>query len=72
MLQIVNEAFVKLNQQYRDGRSQIEEVRGSFESQKRHGQVLQSLMEQRDSGNIPGIHGRLVSCWVKGRQCHKL
>jgi chromosome segregation ATPase len=52
---------VKLNQQYKDGRSQIEEVRSSFESHKHHGQVLRSLMDQRDSGNIPGIHGRLVS-----------
>lgn len=52
--------FAKLNQQCRDGRGQIEEVRSSLESQKSHGQVLHCLMEQRDAGNIPGIYGRLV------------
>lgn len=57
---------MKLNQQFRDGRSQVEEVRSSFESHKRHGQVLQSLIEQRDAGNIPGIYGRLVG---KGSTC---
>ncbi len=64
--QVVNEAYVKLNQQFKDGRGQLEEVRSSMESQKRHGQVLQSLIEQREAGHIPGLYGRLVSEWVKG------
>lgn len=58
--QVVVDGFNKLNQQLRSRRSQVGEVRSALESHNRRGQVLQSLMQQREMGNMPGVHGRLV------------
>ena len=57
----LNEACTNLHQQVRVSRGRVEEARSSFQAHRSRGQVLQALVEQRDSGAIPGIHGRLVS-----------
>ena len=58
--------FDKLSQQLRGKRSQVGEARNALESYNRRGQVLQSLMEQKGRGNLPGVHGRLVRGSGKG------
>ena len=58
--QVVIESFNALTQQLRGGRAQAGEARNALESHKKRGHVLQHLIEQRDTGNIPGIYGRLV------------
>lgn len=66
---MVDEAFIKLSQQLRGRRGQVEDARSALESHKSRGKILSSLMEQRDAGNMPGICGRLVSVLGKGYMC---
>ena len=64
---MLEDAFEKLSQQCKDGRGQVEESRSVIDLCKRRGQVLSSLIEQKDAGKIPGIYGRLVSELVQGQ-----
>ena len=57
----LNETYTDLHQQVRVSRGRVEEARSSLQAHRSRGQVLEALVEQRDSGAIPGIHGRLVS-----------
>ena len=52
---------MELHQQVRLSRGQVEEARSALQAHRSRGQVLRALMEQKESGAIPGIHGRLVS-----------
>lgn len=45
----------------RDLRQKVEEARSSLAINKSRGKVLEALIQQKKSGKIPGIHGRLVS-----------
>lgn len=45
----------------RDLRRKVEEAKSSFAQSHSRGKVLESLLQQKKSGNIPGIYGRLVS-----------
>ena len=58
--QVVVKDYEKLSQQLRERRGQVGEARSALESYNRRGQVLQSLMQQKEMGNLPGVHGRLV------------
>ena len=60
-LKVVGERWEKLSHQVRGCRSQLEEARSGLQAHRSRGQVLEALMEQKTSGAIPGIHGRLVS-----------
>uniref|UniRef100_A0A8D2KUS1 Structural maintenance of chromosomes protein n=1 Tax=Varanus komodoensis TaxID=61221 RepID=A0A8D2KUS1_VARKO len=51
------EADIKKDVQ--DLRQKVEEARSSLSVNKSRGKVLEALMQQRKSGNIPGIYGRL-------------
>jgi structural maintenance of chromosome 4 len=42
-------------------RAQVEETRSSMQASRSRGRVLDSLMEQKRQGLLPGIFGRLVS-----------
>ncbi|KAH0624117.1 hypothetical protein JD844_007511 [Phrynosoma platyrhinos] len=42
-----------------DLRQKVEEARSSLAANKSRGKVLEALMQQKKSGNIPGIFGRL-------------
>lgn len=42
-------------------RAQVEETRSSMQANRSRGRVLDSLMEQKRQGHLPGIFGRLVS-----------
>uniref|UniRef100_A0AAY4E330 Structural maintenance of chromosomes protein n=1 Tax=Denticeps clupeoides TaxID=299321 RepID=A0AAY4E330_9TELE len=44
----------------RDLRQKVEEAKSSLSSNRSRGKVLDALMQQKRSGNIPGILGRLV------------
>lgn len=57
----LNDTCADLHQQVRVSRGRVEEARSSLQAHRSRGQVLRALMEQRESGTIPGIHGRLVS-----------
>lgn len=45
----------------RDMRQKVEEAKSSLSSTRSRGKVLDALMQQKRSGKIPGILGRLVS-----------
>lgn len=47
--------------EFRTHRAQVEETRSSMHASRSRGRVLDSLMEQKQLGNLPGIFGRLVS-----------
>ena len=63
----LNVSCASLHQQVRVSRGQMEEARSALQAHRSRGQVLRALVEQRESGAIPGIHGRLVS--GTGRHC---
>ena len=44
----------------RDMRQKVEEAKSSLSSNRSRGKVLDALMNQKSSGRIPGILGRLV------------
>ena len=44
----------------RDMRQKVEEAKTSLSSNRSRGKVLDALMNQKSSGRIPGILGRLV------------
>lgn len=44
----------------RDMRQKVEEAKSSLSSTRSRGKVLDALMQQKHSGKIPGILGRLV------------
>lgn len=44
----------------RDMRQKVEEAKSSLSSNHSRGKVLDALMQQKKSGKIPGILGRLV------------
>lgn len=44
----------------RDMRQKVEEAKSSLSSNRSRGKVLDALMQQKKSGKIPGILGRLV------------
>nr|XP_008104302.1 PREDICTED: structural maintenance of chromosomes protein 4 [Anolis carolinensis] len=52
-----------------DLRQKVEEARSSLAANKSRGKVLEALMQQKKSGSIPGIYGRLVGCFFP---CHAL
>ncbi len=58
----------KLSEQLRDKRAQLGESKSALESHNRRGQVLQSLMQQKEMGHLPGVHGRLVRRGESGCQ----
>jgi hypothetical protein len=47
----------------RTHRALVEETRSSMQANCSRGRVLDSLMEQKRLGHLPGIFGRLVSVW---------
>ncbi|XP_053169002.1 structural maintenance of chromosomes protein 4 isoform X2 [Hemicordylus capensis] len=50
----------------RDLRQKVEEARSSLAINKSRGKVLEALIQQKKSGKIPGIYGRLVGSriWI--------
>ncbi|XP_042314099.1 structural maintenance of chromosomes protein 4 isoform X2 [Sceloporus undulatus] len=54
---VKEEADIKNHVQ--DLRQKVEEARSSLTANKSRGKVLEALMQQKKSGNIPGIYGRL-------------
>jgi len=54
-----NEAAVSM--ELRTHRALVEETRSSMQANCSRGRVLDSLMEQKRLGHLPGIFGRLVS-----------
>jgi len=46
--------------QVRQMRVRLEEARSSMSAARSQGKVLESLMQLKSSGQLPGIHGRLV------------
>ncbi|ELU02991.1 hypothetical protein CAPTEDRAFT_224718 [Capitella teleta] len=49
----------KYDEQVRQTRVKVEDLRSSLESSKGRGKVLEALLELKKSGRMPGIHGRL-------------
>ena len=47
--------------QVRSLRCKVEEIRGAQQAASTKGRVLDFLLDQKKTGKIPGIHGRLVS-----------
>lgn len=48
----------------REMRQKVDEAKSSLSSNRSRGKVLDALMQQKRSGKIPGIFGRLVnSCF---------
>lgn len=48
----------------REMRQKVDEAKSSLSSNRSRGKVLDALMQQKNSGRIPGIFGRLVkSCY---------
>lgn len=45
-----------------DMRQKVEEAKSFLSSNRSRGKVLDALMQQKQSGKIPGILGRLVRC----------
>jgi len=43
-----------------ESRAVVQDGRSAFAEHKEKGQILSALLEQKNNGNIPGIHGRLV------------
>nr|XP_006820054.1 PREDICTED: structural maintenance of chromosomes protein 4-like [Saccoglossus kowalevskii] len=58
-LQCAVEAEEKANESVRKNRVKVEETRSSLQSARSRGKVVDALMSQKKSGNIPGISGRL-------------
>jgi structural maintenance of chromosome 4 len=52
---------VTVSAELRTHRAQVEETRSSMQASRSRGRVLDSLMEQKQLGHLPGIYGRLVS-----------
>lgn len=50
-----------LNNKVRYLRSQVEESKNAFSANKHRGIILESLMNQKKIGALPGVFGRLVS-----------
>lgn len=49
----------------REMRQKVDEAKSSLSSNRSRGKVLDALMQQKKSGRIPGIFGRLVkSCYI--------
>ena len=44
----------------REMRQKVDEAKSSLTSNRSRGRVLDALMQQKKSGRIPGIFGRLV------------
>lgn len=44
----------------RELRQKVDEAKSSLSSNRSRGKVLDALMQQKKSGRIPGIYGRLV------------
>ena len=63
----LNDTCAELHQQVRLSRGQVEEARSALQAHRSRGQVLRALMEQKESGAILGIHGRLVSELIHAR-----
>ncbi|KAL5490795.1 hypothetical protein EMCRGX_G015979 [Ephydatia muelleri] len=53
------EADARLSQQLKATRTQVEDTRSSLQANRSRGNVLDALMQQKSSGAIPGIYGRL-------------
>lgn len=51
----------KIKNHTRDLRQKVEEARSSLAMNKSRGTVLEALIQQKKTGQIPGIYGRLVS-----------
>lgn len=74
-LEQVSQADGQAQELLRDLRQKVEEAKSSLSSNRSRGKVLEALMQQKRSGQIPGILGRLVSvherhthtCAIKGR-----
>jgi structural maintenance of chromosome 4 len=58
-LTALTEKWEGLRKEVGVARSNVEDAKSSMQANQSRGQVLKALMEQRDSGKIPGIHGRL-------------
>ena len=56
----LNDTCADLHQRVRASRGQVEEARSALQAHRSRGQVLRALVEQRENGALPGIHGRLV------------
>lgn len=59
-LEQITQADVQSQQTVRDMRQKVEEAKSSLSSNRSRGKVLDALMQQKRSGKIPGILGRLV------------
>lgn len=53
-----------------DLRQKVEEAKSSLAINRSRGKVLEALIQQKKSGNISGIYGRLVSCFFKLLFCN--
>ena len=53
------EAEARLRQQLMAVRVQVEDTRSSLQANRSRGNVLDALMQQKNTGAIPGIYGRL-------------
>lgn len=52
-------------QEMKSLRVKVEESRSSFQASRSRGRVLDSLMQQKREGALPGLYGRLVSILYK-------
>lgn len=48
----------------REMRQKVDEAKSSLSSNRSQGKVLDALMQQKKTGRIPGIFGRLVNKWI--------
>ncbi|XP_048121194.1 structural maintenance of chromosomes protein 4 [Alosa alosa] len=58
-LEQVSQADGQVQEVLRDMRQKVEEAKSSLSSNRSRGKVLEALMQQKRSGQIPGILGRL-------------
>ncbi len=65
----LSNSYAELHQAVRASRGHVEEARSALQAHRSRGQVLRALMEQKESGAIPGIHGRLVSKTIQKQIC---
>lgn len=56
----LKEDETKLSNKMRNLRNQVEESRNAFSAKKHSSMMLDALMNQKRTGEIPGIFGRLV------------
>lgn len=54
----------------REMRQKVDEAKSSLSSNRSRGKVLDALMQQKKTGRIPGILGRLVKTCVINIQTH--